>query len=510
MSVLDRRTFMAVTGAMFVVPHGVSGQRPRFDHYPFSLGVASGDPVPDGVILWTRLAPEPLVGSGMPPGVSVAVQWEVAADEAFRRVVRRGTVTARADAAHTVHVDVRGLESDRWYWYRFRTYGSGGPVDSPTGRTRTAPRPDAAIDEFRFAFASCQRYEDGYYTAHRHMSDEDLRMVLFLGDYVYESVAEPATPRHHGLDEAQTLDDYRRRYALYRSDADLQRAHQSFPWLIVWDDHELLNDFAGQAARRDPRLAARRRAAYQAFAEHMPIRARLARGGDSLQMYRRLAVGRLANICLLDTRQYRSLPACDGGLQDGCADARDPRRTMLGSRQEAWLFDSLRRSPARWQIVAQQVPFATVDREPGPGVSLHMDKWDGYHASRERILDLLAARGRHDTVVLTGDNHNSWLMELRRRTDAESAEPIANEFVGTSISSTGDGADQRDPYACVLSDNPHARYLNSRRGYVRCTVTAREWHTDFRVVPYVSTPDAPVSTDATFVLQHGTARAERG
>jgi alkaline phosphatase D len=506
---LDRRAFLATAGAMFVLPRGVAGQRPRFTADPFALGVASGDPIADGIVLWTRLAPAPLdVGGGM-PDAPVDVIWEVADDEAFRRIVRSGTVTARPDAAHSVTADVRGLRDDRVYWYRFRTYGTGGAVESPTGRTRTAPRPDAAVNEFRFAYASCQKYDDGLYTAHRHIADDDVRMVLFLGDYIYEGAGEPGAVRPHTLTEALTLDDYRRRYALYRSDPDLQLAHRAHPWMIVWDDHELFNDYSGHTVAAQAATRARQRGAYQAFAEHMPIRGLRTPGHDALQMHRRLSIGTLANLCLLDTRQYRSPAACGDGLQHDCVERRDATRTMLGSPQERWLFDTMQHSAARWQVVAQQIPFARVDREPGPGVSLHMDKWDGYPQARDRILEFLERRGTRDTVVLTGDNHNHWLMELRRDGAAESSEPITHELLGTSISSSGDGAEQHPNYAAVLSDNPHARYLNSRRGYTRCVVTPQEWRVDYRVVPYVSTPGASISTDASFVLTHGRARADK-
>jgi alkaline phosphatase D len=498
-SSLGRRRFLAGAAAMLVLPRGVAGQRPRFDRYPFTLGVASGDPLADGVVLWTRLAPEVLEGGGMPP-VPVGVVWEVSEDDQFRRIVRSGTATARAEAAHTVHVDVRGLAPAQWYWYRFRVYGTGGPIDSPVGRTRTAPRPDAVVDEFRFVSASCQRYDDGLYTAHRLLADEDVHLVLFLGDYIYEQAALAGTVRPHPPTAAATLADYRHRYALYKSDPDLQQSHQAFPWMVIWDDHEVFDDYAGQVVRGDPALRLRQRAAYQAFLEHIPSRASLASHDNAVQMYRRVSLGRLATLHMLDTRQYRSAHVCGDGVQHPCAALLDGSRMMLGGTQEQWLFDGLRAAGESWQIIAQQVPFATVDREAGPGVSQAMDKWDGYPLARERLLGAIAERRRHDTVVLTGDNHNHWVMELRRAAAADNAPPLATEFVSTSITSTGDGAEQREAYSAVLGDNPHARYFNSRRGYLRCIVTPAQWRSDFRVVPFVSRPGAPVTTDASFVL----------
>ncbi len=507
LSGVNRREFLASVGASFVVVRGVSGQRPRYTSDPFSLGVASGDPLHDRVILWTRLAPEPLEFDAL-PAAPIDLQWEVAHDERFSRIARHGTVAATRATAHCVHVDVDGLEPDREYWYRFRTYGSGGAIESSVGRTRTAPSPGAVLDEFRFAVASCQKYDDGLYTAHRHLANENVRMVVFLGDYIYEGPGDPKSIRPHTQQEARTLEDYRRRYALYRSDRDLQRAHQAFPWMVTWDDHELFNDYAGLAVSADPALRRRRAAAYQAFVEHMPIRARLSSDG-SLSLHRRLALGQLATLSMLDTRQYRSPHACGAALERACAEANEPGRTILGARQERWLFDSIGQSKTRWQLIAQQIPMSVMDRQPGPEAAVHMDKWDGYAVSRERLLNLLAARSKRDTVVVTGDNHNHWMMELKRRSDAESAPPLATEFIGTSISSTGDGADQRAPYIQTVREMPQARYLNSRRGYLRCVVTPDTWRTDYRVVPYISRPDAPVSTDASFVLRHGEARAER-
>jgi alkaline phosphatase D len=460
---------------------------------PFALGVASGDPLSDAVVLWTRL----MVGAEAAP---IPVQWEVGRDEQLHTVVARGEVIARGESAHCVHVDVRGLEARRPYWYRFRVGRGGNAVESPIGRTLTAPRPGAALSSYRFAFASCQKYEDGFYTAWRHLASEDLELVLFLGDYIYQGAAKVGMPRPHPKHEAMTLDDYRERYALYRSDPDLQLAHARFPWLVVWDDHELCNDYAGEAIERDPTQRARRDAAYRAFFEHMPLR-----GGSRRPLYRSLDLGMLARLSLLDTRRYKSPLACGEGVKVACAEMSREDRTMLGAVQERWLRGNLTQSRAAWQILAQQVPFARVDRQPGPEVRLHMDKWDGYPAARERLLEVLARRAKGDAVVLTGDNHNAWVMDLAQ----ESGQKVGTEFVATSISSTGDGSEQRKEYAAVLSDNPHARYLNSRRGYTSCSVTPEEWVTDFMAVPWVTRPGAGVRRAARFVLRRGSMAVER-
>ena len=471
------------------------GARPRLIRYPFQLGVASGDPVADGIVLWTRVTLDD------PAAVrALTVEWEIGREETLRTVVKRGEVIARAERAHCVHVDVRGLEPQTPYWYRFRVRGEGGAVESPVGRTRTAPAPGAPVSSWRFGQASCQKYEDGYYTAWRHLTKDELDVILFLGDYIYEGAAKTGMPRPHPPAKAMTLEDYRERYALYKSDPDLQEAHRLFPWLIVWDDHELFNDYAAESIDRDPQVRARRAAAYQAFFEHMPLR-----GGIRQPLYRQLDWGTLARLVMLDTRRYRSAAVCGGGLQRPCEELHAPGRTMLGRAQEQWLAKALTSSGARWQVIGQQIPFAMVDREAGPAVSWHMDKWDGYPGSRDRLLALLERRGKKDTVILTGDNHNAWVMSVARQPER----PLAVEFVCTSISSTGDGSAVRKEYASALRENPHAHYLNSRRGYTRGYVTAEEWRTEFLTVPWVSRPGADLSLDAAFVMRHGDTRVER-
>lgn len=431
---------------------------------------------------------------------AVKVEWEISREESLRTIVKRGEGIARPERAHCVHVDVRGLEPRTPYWYRFRVRSAGGYLESPVGRTRTAPPRDAQLESWRFAYASCQKYEDGFYTAWRHLAKDEPEIVLFLGDYIYEGAAKKGMPRPHPPAMARTLADYRERYALYKSDRDLQEAHRLFPWMVVWDDHELFNDYAAETIDQDPAVARRRAAAYQAFFEHMPLR-----GGIRQPLYRQLDWGSLARIVMLDTRRYRSAAVCGGGVQRACDELRRANRTMLGRAQEQWLAGALTNSAARWQVIGQQIPFATVDREAGPGVSWHMDKWDGYPVSRERLLQLLEQRGQKDTVILTGDNHNAWVMSVAR----EHGGPVATEFACTSVSSTGDGSAQRAEYAKVLSDNPHALYLNSRRGYTRCQVTPDEWRTEFLTLPWVSRPGADIAVDARFVLRHGTTRVER-
>ena len=479
---------------------------PGFANYPFSLGVASGDPLPGGVVLWTRLAPEPLDGGGM--GMQpVSVEWEVAADEGMKAVKRKGSTLAHPELGHAVHVEVQGLEPGRWYWYRF----SVGAVASPIGRTRTAPAADAPLDRLRFAFASCQHYERGYYTAHRHLAAEDLELVVFLGDYIYENKAKDGRPRMHDGGEVETLEEYRNRYALYKLDPDLQAAHAAFPWVVTSDDHEVVNDYAADLDRKHetPRdeFLRRRAAAYQAYYEHMPLRRSARPRGPNMALYRRLAFGPLAEFNLLDTRQYRTAQPC-GAYKDyknaaRCPQALDPSATMLGAAQERWLLAGLGRSGARWNVMAQQVPMMQrIKPRDGEGL-FNMDKWDGYPLARQHILDFLANRRPSNPIVITGDVHANWVGDLLADFDNPDSAIVGTEFVGTSLSSGGDGADTTTRGLEIVDANRHLKFYNKQRGYVRCTVTPDRWRADCRVVPFVSRPGAPISTRASFVVENG-------
>src|SRR5262245_30600059 len=324
-----------------------NGKPPTFDKNPFSLGVASGDPLPDGTVLWTRLAPEPFAGGGM-PDKWFQVRYEVAKDEAFRQIAATGVTGAEPENAHAVHVDVRGLEPSRWYWYRFKV----GDVESPVGRTKTAPPFAQAQSELRFAFASCQNYTQGLWPAYRHMAEEELDLVVHLGDYIYESGAQTGARPHFPAFEIRTLDDYRTRHAQYKLDSNLQAAHAAFPWILTWDDHEVENNYADENSTENVPadvFLARRAAAYQAYYEHLPLRKSNRAHGPDLQLYRRVELGRLARFHVLDTRQYRDLQTnCAGEtLVDGyCATATDPGRTILGEEQEQWLQKGLDKSDA--------------------------------------------------------------------------------------------------------------------------------------------------------------------
>jgi alkaline phosphatase D len=506
---LDRRRFLALSGAA-AVTGVVAGAAPALAARPltdlFRLGVASGDPLPDGVVLWTRLAPDPTAadGSGGMPQRDVPVQWEVAEDPGFRTVVRRGALLARPEWAHSVHTEISGLRPGREYWYRFRA----GDDLSPVGRTRTAPASHARLQQLTFAFASCQAFHEGYFTAYQHMAREDLDLVVHLGDYIYEGGSQGSIGRGH-LPAAETfsLTDYRVRYGQYKSDPDLQAAHAAAPWVVAPDDHDVENNWAGDISQldnepdQDPAVFRQRRAAaYQAYYENLPLRRTSMPAGPEMQVYRRLTFGDLAQLNVLDTRRFRSDQL---ECVRGCDDRFDPARTMLGDDQETWLLDGLGRSQARWNVLGNQIFAFQADHDAGPSERYGMDTWDGYAAARQRLFDGVVERGVDNFVMITGDAHRSVSADLKLDFTDQSSLTVGTEFLGTSISSGGNGADMDSLGVTWLAENPHMRFHNSQRGYQLCTLTREEWRTDYRVVPHVTTPGAPVTTRASVYVEAG-------
>lgn len=504
---INRRSFLCTASLAAAAlwssrAFGAITQNPTFTDYPFQLGVASGDPASDGFVLWTRLAPKPLEGGGM-KSEPVAVAWQVCEDEAMTEVVQKGSTVATPDWAHSVHVEVAGLRPGRWYWYQFK---AGNEV-SPKGRTRTMPEENSLPDRLRFAFASCQHYEAGLYTAYEHMAREDVDLVFHLGDYIYEGPARENVVRRHNSKEIYSADDYRNRYALYKTDAALQAMHAAAPWFVTWDDHEVDNNYAGltpeEKAVNPIPFAQRRANAYQAYYEHQPLRRRSLPSGPDMQLYRRQTFGRLAEFFVLDTRQYRTdQPNGDGRRPPGTA-VLHPDATMLGAAQRDWLLRGLERSAGKWNVLAQQVMMARVDAEPGPEVMCSMDQWPGYERDRRRVLRHFAEQRVANPIVLTGDIHSNWANELIADFDQLDSRVVGTEFVGTSISSGGDG--QADPKRArtLLAENPFVKFFNAQRGYVRCEVTPGSWRADYRIVPYVSRPGAPVETRQSFVVEAG-------
>lgn len=482
---------------------GTPSDVPRFD-----LGVASGHPNSTRVVLWTRLT-----GENLPDRVDV--RWELAHDDAFQRIAARGVETAETAWAHSVHAEPDGLEPGRWYWYRFQALGDRSAV----GRTRTAPSADArsgGAAPLRFAIASCQRYDAGHYAAWRDVAAQDLDLVLFLGDYIYETSSRPDSLRRHEGGAARTLDEYRARYATYKRDPLLQAAHASAPWLAVWDDHEVENDYAAlQGPHLDGDFAARRAAAYQACWEHLPFptsaRPRLDVPGAAMRINGRLDWGPLARIHLLDGRQHRVPQACPRPGQRGsntvarrdCPDLLDLRRSLLGFGQEQWLADGwdLQRP---WNLVGQQTLMARhswSDPAAGGGGTYWTDGWDGYVASRNRLLATVAERRVPGVVVLGGDVHAHVVADLKADFDHLGAPTVATEFCGTSISSPGLPQDRLD---AARRFNPHIHVSRSdQRGCIQFTLDAKRLHAALRVVDNASDPASVVRTSAEFLVEAG-------
>lgn len=505
---MDRRLFLTdlsrYAALAAVVPNVWRvTNRPRFADDPFQLGVASGDPTSTGGVLWTRLAPRPFEPDGGMDGTRTVVSWEVADDDQFKTVVKKGRATAAPELSFSVHVDVDGLQPDRWYFYRFTT----GDAVSRTGRFRTAPA-DGAKTPLAFAFASCQRWDQGYFTALGHLAQEEIDLAVHLGDYIYE-YASPSTAvrKHQGL-EIRTLDDYRRRYAQYKSDAELQAAHARCPWLVTWDDHEVDNNYAGLAGENvmesTEQMRTRRAAAYQAWWEHQPVRVPRVQSWADLTITRTINWGAMARFWMLDTRQYRDVQVCADVPLKSCAPWTDAKRGLLGAPQEKWLVDGLGASKSHWQVLANQVMMAPYDSAPGDEVRTSMDQWSGYPVARDRLLNEIAKRAPNRTVTITGDIHTNWVNELHTDFSRPDKPTIGAEFVCTSISSGGDGNEvPAQRIATMQGDNPHLKWFENRRGYVRCRVTETDWTAEYRSVPYVTKPGAPVKTASGWKLEHG-------
>jgi alkaline phosphatase D len=487
---INRRRVLGSLGAGALVTAG-SGlfsrsvwSQPAFSSNPFTLGVASGDPAPDGFVLWTKVAPKPLErGAGM-PGKPVEVEWVVAGDEGMRQVVQKGKAIAHPEMGHSVHVELAGLEPARDYFYQFAVGGERSPV----GRTRTFPRAGAPLAQLRFGVAGCQRYEAGLYTAYRRIAAEHFDFIYHYGDYIYEyrSVKPGALPypvvrvMPGEPGECFTLEDYRHRYSLHQLDADLQAAHASTPFIMSFDDHEVANNWAGDVpdkpASREAFLL-RRAAAFQAWYEHMPL------------------------------RQFRSDQPCGDGNKANCAEALEPNRTMLGDKQEQWLYDSFGKAAARWTLLAQQVPLMRADRDPDPQVfAPNMDKWDGAVAARERLFAAVQAAKLRNLVVVDGDVHFNCAGELKKNFSDEKSATLGVEFVATSISSLGDGYDTNKRHAALMQQDPHIKFYNAQRGYVRHVVTPERWQADYQVLDKVTAPGGRMSTRRSFVVENGVSK----
>lgn len=515
---VSRRLMMAYSAALAGLPLLANKatavtRRPRLVADPFTLGVASGDPDSTSVVLWTKLAPKPEQPDGGMGADNVLVMWEIAEDDAMKTIVAKGeTITATA-LGHSVHVEAKGLKPDRWYWYRFKV----GDASSPIGRTRTFPTAESAAEKLKFAFASCQHYEQGYYTAYQQMAKDELDLVIHLGDYIYEYPAgrdEKLIRKHSGRKDGKikTLDDYRLRHAQYRSDPFLNGMHALCPWLVTWDDHEFDNNYANDIQedqrqgklRTDPVSFLYQRAdAYRAYYEFMPLRPTSLPKGPDMTLYRKASFGSLADFFVLDTRQYRTDQPNGDGVKPLNDKALDPRNTLLGKTQRGWLDAGLLASKSTWNVLAQQVMMAMVEINYAMRTGYSMDQWPGAAHERMDLIKMIGERQVANPVVITGDIHSNWVNDLRVDDRKPETPVIATEFVGTSITSGGKGMKDFPGLDAMKAKNPGVIYHNRERGYVRCTVTPKLWTSDYVVAEDVTRKDGPVVTRQSFVVQAG-------
>lgn len=531
----DRRTLLRAMGGLTLLaglsPRVLPAQpmftgpvlRDPLGADPFTLGVASGDPWPDGFVIWTRLAPRPMDEHGGMPAARVPVRWEVAEDEGFARVVQRGEAMAMPELGHSVHVEVSGLRPHRPYFYRFATAGSD---ISPVGMVRTAPARDALVQRVRIGVAGCQNYEMGYYDAWAHLAKEpDLDLIFHYGDYIYEGGAAPPGPqangwtpvRRHVGNEIYSIEDYRRRYAQYKSDPALQAAHAACAFACSFDDHEVDNNFAGdfdQDGSAPEIFALRRLGALQAWYENMPVRRAQFPTLGGLTAYRRLDYGQLLRTHVLDTRSYRSDQPCNDGKVQPCPRSALTAPDMLGRAQEAWLDEGLdagRGNAAAWNLLAQQVivmpvDFRAADAEEGKFAT---DLWDGYRPARARLIDTIRRHRLTNVVIATGDHHRHLVGSVPEKDEAPDGRKVAVEFQAASISSNGNGKGEAG-LEHMMRNNPHFDLYTDRRGYQLFDITPKEWRTDVKVMDQVERPGGRIGTLASYVVTPDAARLHRG
>ena len=520
---------LAVTQALAAMASPVAGASAATPHWradPFALGVASGEPRPDSVLLWTRLYPGPARPGGSATDAeqashfqeksdlgalqSTEISYDIFEDEGLKKRVQRGVVTTHAGRGWSVHARVTGLKPGRQYWYRFRS----GHAISPVGRTRTAPAPDAVVQRLRLALASCQHYEQGYYAAHAHMARDDLDLVLFVGDYIYESSNPQYRIRPHTGGVPQTLPAYRERHALYKLDADLRASHAAHPWICTWDDHEVDNDYAGDQSSKylDPvQFLARRAAAYQAYFEHMPVMpgGPDTWGGAHQRIHQQWAWGQLADLWTLDCRQYRTAQPCRDPLKGGgrvvlnCAERDDPHRTMLGHAQEQWLAQGLADSRRQWRLLGQSTQLSSTGIDTPLGRTIYTDGWDGYSAARARLLQSVADMRQTNVVMLGGDVHQNVAAQLRVVPNDPASLVVASEFVSTSITTRGMGEGALVRIRASNPDIAHAR--SDERGYTRLEVTPQSTTATFLTTPFPAQAGASLGVQAVYAVDTGHA-----
>jgi len=509
----------AASAALISLPRMGWG-RATWPKDPFSLGVASGSARAESIVLWTRLGSESLALASRSRD-TIPVTWQLAHDQGFTRIVQQGQLEAKPERGHSVHAEVAGLAPARQYFYRFLS----GEAVSPTGQTRTFPALGDPASRLRLAYASCQRWGDGFYTAYRDMREQNPDVVMFLGDYIYEYPPSPSRDvRETTGGWVLTLDDYRNRYALHKSDPHLQAMHAACPWIVTWDDHEVQNDYAdlnaGFSGAPVPDFAARRRAAYQAFYENMPVRyadfSELLRGiGRQVRIFGSAQFGQLATLYNLDNRQYRHRQACTPGDRAGGARINPERcellhqeyRTLLGQEQEGWLKRQFERSTTQWNLIGQQTLLGP--RNNGSDTpSIWNDGWSGYPAARQRLIDAISSTRLNNPIVLGGDVHQNWVGEILANYKQPQSQVVGVEFCGTSLSSRS-RATQAE-LDKILKHSPYFSFANAQyRGYGLVDVTQHNLTTTLRAVQNIRNPDSEVKTLASFAVEAGQSKVYR-
>jgi alkaline phosphatase D len=488
--VISRRKFLSTSSALILAgcnttPLGLS----RSDDYPFTLGVASGDPRHDSMILWTRLAPRPLLSTALTS--PVLVTWGIARDPGMNTIVASGEVLAMPDNAHSVHVEAKGLSPDQTYYYQFETMGHS----SPLGRTRTFPAPGARTEKFTIALTSCQEYSLGYFSAYQDVVAKNPNLVVHNGDYIYE--APSGEFRSYPFEsDAFTLDEYRSLYALYKQDRYLQAAHAALPWHVIWDDHEVVNDWGPDhfipthrsRPVTDEQHQIRKKMATKAFLEHMPLRAAMLPTPERFEpiLYSQSVIGDLLELNHLDVRSYRSPPVCYGekvGRFEHCLDLEDSRRSILGDAQEQWLFSHLGKSGCQWNCISQTTMMARLDRAAGPVVRMETDSWDNYPATRERIVSHIEMNRIRNAISLGGNIHAFYAGVVPSRQAVGSCDPVLTEVVTSSVSAGGGGDERYDDIHGRRSENPCIEFFDNRvRGYTHMTFNRERVSATFRGV----------------------------
>ncbi len=544
---IERRTLLqagAATAAASSVALGPGAGPADAGASYFRHGVASGDPTPHSVVLWTRVTPTANATPGSGRGPRIAVTWQVARDRRFRHVVRRGKVMTGRGRDHTVKVDPGGLGAGRVYFYRFLYRGQSSPV----GRTKTAPPANADNAGLRFGMVSCSNLQAGWFSSYRHLAARnDLDLVVHLGDYVYEygpgeygyGQSNDDIRTHVPAREMVSLADYRQRHAQYKRDPDLLRLHAKYPFVTTWDDHETTNDaWKGGAENHNEgegSWARRKAAARRAYDEWMPVRmSGSARLNDGTRLFRRLKFGRLAELSMLDLRTYRSQQVAY--QPDPGAD--DPSRTITGENQMAWLKESLDDDRALWKLVGNpvmiapvRIPEAYVDEVgqildtplPQDGPPYNADQWDGYTADRREVFDHIRDNGVNNAVFLTGDIHSGWACDLPFDVESYAAgtdlgTSVGSEFVCTSVTSnnlkdiTGDpsGASTTLVETGIKTANSHVKYLNfDDHGYSVVDVTRERLQVDWFVITDRADKQAPAHRETSYVTRVNSNRVEQ-